>query len=171
MGKWKSVILPLLIAVTMVAGCSGGGNGSGPQTDAQGENDVKNNSSGTGKTFTALLDNNPTFPYSKSWPVWSWLKERTGVTLEVQTPSGKLDESLNLAIASKSLPDLMYMPNRKESNKFGQQGALVDLMEYMDNMPNLQAWMKQYPEEAKAALRRRQDVYVPQSGALVRRTA
>lgn len=94
MGKWKSVILPLLIAVTMVAGCSGG-NGADPQTITKGNSTgITDNSTGAEKTFTALLDNNATFPYSKSWPVWSWLKEKTGATLEVQTPSGKLDESL-----------------------------------------------------------------------------
>lgn len=153
MNKWKSVLLPLVIAATVVTGCSGGGNDTSPQSNTQGSSTASpTDSSKTEKTFTALLDNNATFPYSKSWPIWSWLKEKTGVTLEVQTPSGKLEESLNLAIASKAMPDLMYMPNRKESNKFGQQGALVDLMEYMDKMPNLTAWVKQYPEEAKAAL-------------------
>jgi putative aldouronate transport system substrate-binding protein len=153
MNKWKSVLLPLVIAATVVTGCSGGGNDTSSQSNTQGSSTASpTDSSKTEKTFTALLDNNATFPYSKSWPIWSWLKEKTGVTLEVQTPSGKLEESLNLAIASKAMPDLMYMPNRKESNKFGQQGALVDLMEYMDKMPNLTAWVKKYPEEAKAAL-------------------
>lgn len=154
MNKWKSLMLPLLTAAMVVTGCSGGNNNAAaPVTEAQGTDTAAATAEAKQEhTFTALLDNNPTIPYSKDWPVWSWIKEETGVTLEVQTPSGKLAEALNLAIASKTLPDLMYMPNRKESNKFGQQGALVDLMEYMDKMPNLTAWMKQYPEEAKAAL-------------------
>lgn len=153
MKKWKSLMLPLLIAATVVSGCGGGGNNAAPVSGAEGGNGAANSGDAkTEKTFTALLDNNPTFPYSKSWPVWTWLKDRTGVSLEVQTPSGKLDEALNLAIASKAMPDLMYMPNRKESNKFGQQGALVDILEHLDSMPNLSKWIEQYPDEAKAAL-------------------
>ncbi|WP_339314330.1 extracellular solute-binding protein [Paenibacillus sp. FSL M7-0896] len=155
MNKWKSVMLPLAAAAILVSGCSGGNNNSAsPAATAApgGEASPATSEAKQAHTFTALLDNNATFPYSKDWPVWGWIKDQTGVTLEVQTPSGKLAEALNLAVASNALPDLMYMPNRKESNKFGQQGALVDLMEYMDKLPNLTAWMKQYPDEAKAAL-------------------
>ncbi|MFD1906730.1 hypothetical protein ACFTAO_22460 [Paenibacillus rhizoplanae] len=154
MNKWKSVMLPLVTAAMLVTGCSGGNNTSAPPaaTGTSGGDAAATAGAKQEHTFTALLDNNATFPYSKDWPVWGWIKDKTGVTLEVQTPSGKLAEALNLAVASNVLPDLMYMPNRKESNKFGQQGALVDLMEYMDKLPNLTAWMKQYPEEAKAAL-------------------
>ncbi|MBY3618731.1 extracellular solute-binding protein [Acinetobacter sp. CUI P1] len=154
MNKWKALMLPLVATAMLVTGCNGGNNNSAsPGAEAPGGDataataEVKQE-----HTFTALLDNNATFPYSKDWPVWGWIKDNTGVTLEVQTPSGKLAEALNLAVASNALPDLMYMPNRKESNKFGQQGALVDLMEHMDKLPNLTAWMKQYPDEAKAAL-------------------
>ncbi|MNH89043.1 Lipoprotein LipO precursor [compost metagenome] len=104
------------------------------------------------KTFTALLDSNATWPYTKEWPVWKWIEEKTGVTLQVQTPSGKLADTLNLVVASNNLPDLMYMSSRKDSNKFGQQGALVNILDHIDLMPNLKKWMDQYPEEAKATL-------------------
>jgi len=59
---------------------------------------------------------------------------------------------LNLAVASKAMPDLMYMPNREESNKFGQQGALIDILEYIGDMPNLKSWIEKYPDEARPAL-------------------
>ncbi|WP_254075563.1 extracellular solute-binding protein [Paenibacillus tritici] len=154
MRKWMTASLLTVMASLLLSGCSGNNNNAAVPEAA-----VQEGSEGSGspsalpvKTFTALLDNNATFPYSESWPVWSWLKEKTGVTLKVQTPSGELEESLNLAIASKNLPDILYMPNRKESNKFGQQGALVDIKEYMDKMPNLSKWIQQYPDEAKAAL-------------------
>ncbi len=153
----KHAVLLLLAAMTatMLSACSGNASKDGASAGAS----PKASSAGGGETsglpslkFTALLDNNPTFPYSKDWPIWKWIKEKTGVTLEVQTPSGNLGESLNLAVASKEMPDLMYMPNREESNKFGQQGALVDILEYIDDMPNLKSWMEKYPEEARAAL-------------------
>ncbi|MCU6712226.1 extracellular solute-binding protein [Paenibacillus sp. J5C_2022] len=146
-----ALILSFVLTMMLLTACSGNGNNdnnnAGPSaTTGSGQ------AGPDSKTLTALLDNNATFPYSEDWPIWKWLKEKTGVTLDVQTPSGKLGESLNLVVASKSMPDLMYMPNRNESNKFGQDGALVDILEYVDQMPNLKAWMEQYPEEAKAAL-------------------
>lgn len=104
-------------------------------------------------TLTALLDSNATFPYDKAWPVWDMIEEQTGVTLDVQVPSGTLSESLSLVIASGNMPDLMYMHSRKnDSNKYGQQGALANILDYLHLMPNLKAWMEQYPEEAKAAI-------------------
>lgn len=146
----KMITLGLVVGMSLsvLAGCGGSGEKAGETPAPEGSAtpaQVK-------KTFTALLDNNATFPYTKDWPYWKWLEEKTGVTLEVQTPSGKLGDSLNLVVASKSMPDLMYMPNRRESNKFGQQGALVDISQHLDLMPNLKKWIAQYPEEAKATL-------------------
>ncbi|WP_214626700.1 extracellular solute-binding protein [Paenibacillus agaridevorans] len=158
MKKSLALVLSAFLAASSLVACSSNGSNNGkgatggnassqPSATADG-----GQSAPVDKTFTALLDNNATFPYSEDWPIWKWLKEKTGVTLNVQTPSGKLGESLNLVVASKTMPDLMYMPNRRESNKFGQDGALVDIMQYVDGMPNLKKWIEQYPEEAKAAL-------------------
>lgn len=160
MKKSLALILSTILSASLLAACSDNGNSSNGGTGGTGgtESSGPSATADGGKAapadvkLTALLDNNPTFPYSADWPIWKWLKEKTGVTLDVQTPSGKLGESLNLVVASKTMPDLMYMPNRRESNKFGQDGALVDIMQYMDEMPNLKKWIEQYPEEAKAAL-------------------
>lgn len=146
----KVVVLLLTLALTVIAAAGCGGKG-GATTDPGAGGTA--GPAGTGsKTLTALLDSNATFPYSKDWPIWKWIKDKTGVTLEVQTPSGKLEDTLNLVVASKEMPDLMYMPSRTESNKFGDQGALVNLLDYIEDMPNLQKWMEKYPEEVAAAL-------------------
>ncbi|MEK8126700.1 extracellular solute-binding protein [Paenibacillus filicis] len=148
-------VVAAMMAVTLLAGCQqsesdpAGSSGSSNGVAHEGKGEA---SALPSRTFTALLDNNPTFPYTENWPVWKWLKEKTGVTLKVQTPSGKLDESLNMIVASKSMPDLMHMSNRRQANRFGQDGALVDILPYIQDMPNLKKWMERYPEEAKAAL-------------------
>ncbi|MBE1444627.1 extracellular solute-binding protein [Paenibacillus sp. OAS669] len=148
MNKMASLSLASVMALSVVAGCSGNegkeaGGGTAPNAPA---------GTPAKKTFTALLDNNATFPYSKDWPIWKWLEEKTGATLQVQTPSGKLNDTLNLTIASNNLPDLMSMPSRSDSDRFGQQGALVNILDYLGQMPNLKKWMEKYPDEAKAMI-------------------
>lgn len=157
MRKWLPILMIMaLLAVT--AACTSNkanpaASNSTPNSTEQPEKSVQEKDSPLEqKTFTALLDNNATFPYTKTWPVWDMIEEKTGVRLDVQIPSGKLSESLGLVIASGSMPDLMYMHSRKESNKYGQQGALTDVLEYLEVMPNLKKWIEQYPEEAKAAI-------------------
>lgn len=150
MKKIMALGLTALLSLSALAGC---GSDSGESTaETASPKSSASPAAPVKKTFTALLDNNATFPYTKDWPFWKWLEEKTGVTLEVQTPSGKLGDSLNLVVASKTMPDLMYMPNRRESNKFGQQGALVDISEHLGDMPNLKKWIEKYPDEAKATL-------------------
>lgn len=95
MRKWMTASLLTVMASLLLSGCSGNNkNAAAPEAA------VQEGSEGSGspsalpvKTFTALLDNNATFPYSESWPVWRWLKEKTGVTLKVQTPSGSLKKA------------------------------------------------------------------------------
>ncbi|MEC0241053.1 extracellular solute-binding protein [Paenibacillus dokdonensis] len=151
-GKKRSYVslIAALLVVFAVAGCSSGTEkSSGTEPKSQADPVAKPKSE---VTLTALLDNNATFPYSKDWPIWSWIKDQTGVSLNVETPSGKLSDTLNLVMASGNLPDLMYMSGRRDSNKYGDQGALENILDHVDQMPNLKSWMEKYPEEAKAAL-------------------
>lgn len=139
--KSLSIVVITALCASLLAACGGtkdkggdasaGGSSSSPASTASAA-PVK-------KTFTALLDNNATFPYSKDWPVWNMIEEKTGVRLDVQVPSGKLADTLNLTIASNNLPDLMYMSNRNDSNKYGMQGALANILDYVDQMPNIGA--------------------------------
>ncbi|MGI2295705.1 extracellular solute-binding protein [Paenibacillus sp. GXUN7292] len=104
------------------------------------------------QTFTMLTESHPTWPYQKDWLIWDMYKEKTGVTLDVQLPSGKLPETLNLVIASGNMPDLMYMTTHADANRFGEQGALVNILDYVDSMPNFKAWMEKYPAAAEQAM-------------------
>ncbi|MFU1793815.1 extracellular solute-binding protein [Paenibacillus azoreducens] len=150
--KWPyKGLIAVLLVVLAIAGCSSGAEKSS-EAKMPNETEAAPKPQSEGVTLTALLDNNATFPYSKDWPIWKWIKEKTGVTLNVQTPSGKLSDTLNLVMASGNLPDLMYMSSRRDSNKYGDQGALENILDHVDQMPNLKKWMEQYPEEAKAAL-------------------
>src|SRR5690606_24025725 len=44
------------------------------------------------------------------------------------------------------LPDLMFMTSFTTANRYGQDGALVNILDYLDIMPNFSKWLEMYPE-------------------------
>jgi putative aldouronate transport system substrate-binding protein len=151
MKKGKSTILALLLTSALIAGCSGaGGKTSSGSSDAG--TDGSNGGTPAKQTFTMLTESHPSWPYNKDWLIWKLIEEKTGVTIDMQVPSGKLDEAINLAVASGNMPDMMFMLSDQLANKYGQQGALVNILDYVDKMPNFKKWMDQYPEIAKGAI-------------------
>ncbi|MEK0315613.1 extracellular solute-binding protein [Cohnella sp. 56] len=162
----KSIWLMGLLALVLVfSGCSKNNNGSAatspaasgaastaPVSSSASASAAETSAKVTDKTFTMLTDSNPSWPYSKDWPVWKWIEEKTGAKFDVQLPSGTLYDALNLTFASGTLPDLIFMPDRTQAMKYGQQGALANILDYKDKMPNFQKWMEQYPDVAKSFL-------------------
>lgn len=163
---WMAILtLLLLIATACSANNSESGNSNANKaSDSSGESSNTTSSksgaeetSATSKeqashTFTLLMPEHQNWPYDKNWIVWDWIEEYTGARFDVQIPSGELQDTINLNVASDSMPDITLFTNRSEANKFGQQGVLVNILDYLDIMPNLTAWMERYPEERKAAL-------------------
>ncbi|MCU6796088.1 extracellular solute-binding protein [Paenibacillus sp. WQ 127069] len=146
MSKKGSILLSSVVGLSLVTGCaSGGETKETPQAAVPNSPPVK-------KTFTMLTESNPSWPYSKDWPAWKWIEEKTGVTLDVRTPPGKTDEAVNLAVASGQIPDLMIVKDLQQANKFGQQGAFVNILDYKDQMPNFKKWMEKYPDITKEAI-------------------
>lgn len=152
--KWSTVLLATALGTSLMLGaCSSGNNGvNAPGGQASNEPKATAGTDTTPKeqTFTFLNYSNPSWPYDKSWPVWDLIKEKTGVTLDIQLPSGSLlEDAISLAVASGEMPDLMWIQTKSAADKFGQQGALANLLDYVDLMPNFKAWMEQYPEETQ----------------------
>jgi putative aldouronate transport system substrate-binding protein len=122
---WMAVFL-CLIAGLVVAG------GGGQQKGAGG--------SGSGKTpvtFTLMMGTWPTWdePMSAD-PVGRWITEQTGVTLDVEVVTGSVEEKYSLMLASGDYPDFMlYIGNVME--QYVKEGALVDLGQHLDRMPNV----------------------------------
>ncbi|MCU6712796.1 extracellular solute-binding protein [Paenibacillus sp. J5C_2022] len=161
MKKSMMIALASVMVVSALAGCSSGGNepaasekpAGQTQGNASGEGGKKNDSPAKEKnTFTMLVESHPNWPYDKEWVIWDLIEENTGASFEVTTPSGKLDDTVNLTISSGTMPDVMFMGNRDMANKYGQQGALVNILEYTDMMPNFAKWLEQYPEVAQSQL-------------------
>ncbi|WP_409347304.1 extracellular solute-binding protein [Paenibacillus sp. MBLB4367] len=158
--KGSTLVAAASMLAALAAGCGSGDSGTktaGTSSSPAASGSVSPSASAAPavpvkKTYTMLTESQANWPYSKDWPVWKWLEEKTGATFDVQLPSGKIEDSLNLAIASGNMPDMMYMPNRTYANKYGQQGALVNILEYKDQMPNFKKWMEKYPKVTESFL-------------------
>lgn len=144
MKRGMFISLSVLLGLTSLAGCSG----SGDTEDAPSAPDGAK----AKKTFTMLTESHPSWPYNKDWLIWKMIEEKTGVTLDMQVPSGKLADTINLNIASGNTPDIMFMLDRGQANRFGQQGALINVLEHTDVMPNFKKWMEKYPEDTRSAI-------------------
>ncbi|WJH34440.1 extracellular solute-binding protein [Paenibacillus sp. CC-CFT747] len=148
MGKKKQTLGTLTVCASLLAACSS--NSSSPKSPEASGGSAP--SAKTENTFTVLLEQHPNWPYDKNWVVWKWIKEKTGATFDVQVPSGELKDTINLNVASGNMPDITFFTSRADADKFGQQGVLANILDYKDVMPNLTAWLKKYPDIAKAAL-------------------
>lgn len=106
------------------------------------------------------MNEHASWPTNQDWLVWDLMEEGGGMELNVTIASDPYAESLNLVIASGDLPDLIHIPNYATGNRYGEQGALVNLLDYVDQMPHFAAWMEQYPEETRRALSHDGKMYV-----------
>ncbi|XID92192.1 extracellular solute-binding protein [Paenibacillaceae bacterium WGS1546] len=163
-------MLSAVLGMSLVLGaCSGSGNGGEASPSANVSSPSAGASESASKapqefkeqTFTFLNYSNPSWPYDKNWKVWDFIREKTGVTLDIQLPAGNLlEDALSLTIASGDMPDLMWTQSKAVADKFGQQGALVNILEYVDEMPHFKAWMEMYPTETQNVLSSDGKMYV-----------
>ncbi|AZN42384.1 extracellular solute-binding protein [Paenibacillus albus] len=170
MRKGLSMLLLISLALGLIAGCSGGNNegnnASNHKADSKNSSSTSNSSNNSAdssdsnanktslpeKTFTFLDVSHPSWPYDENWLVWKLLKEQTGVSFKVQVPSGEMADALSLAIASGELPDLLYTEDKSLADKYGQMGALANILDYTDIMPNFKQWMEKYPNDTRNAI-------------------
>jgi len=149
----------LALSLVLISCSQGKNNDASPASGSPGVASSSTNAAATGstvkkdQTFTFLDYSNPSYPYDAKWKVWQYIKEATGVTLDVKVPSGMiLADAISLAVASGDMPDLMWTLEKSVADKFGPQGAFVNILDYVNEMPNLKAWMEKYPLETHNVL-------------------
>ncbi|MBP1913211.1 putative aldouronate transport system substrate-binding protein [Lederbergia galactosidilyticus] len=162
MNKLISYFVILLFVFTMLVACSSNSSG-----DANSSAD-KTADSGAAEdrpTIKLYTNEHPSWPTNEDWIVWDIIEDEVNMDLELTIAAEPYGESLNLVIASGDLPDIMRMTNYGTPNEYGADGALVNLLDHIDKMPNLQAWMEQFPDEARRALSHDGKMYVsPNTG-------
>ncbi len=71
-------------------------------------------------------------------PVAQELEKRTGVTIDLISPTGDPAEKLSLMLAAQDYPDIVLMDRGSDIvNQYIEAGALVNLSDYMDLMPHV----------------------------------
>ncbi|MCY9670232.1 extracellular solute-binding protein [Paenibacillus alginolyticus] len=162
MRKTLNWALTAALTVAVVSGCSNQTGGAvTPSKDVAAPAEKTTTAPLKENTFTFLDYSNASWPYNKDWPVWKYIKEKTGVTLNVSfPPDALLDNALNLTVASGNMPDLLYTQSKKTADKFGQQGALVNILDHINEMPNLKKWMVQFPADTQNAISADGKMYV-----------
>ncbi|GGA30348.1 ABC transporter substrate-binding protein [Paenibacillus physcomitrellae] len=111
----------LLVALTACGsdkGASSGASGANAETD-------------TGPITLTWFDKNTGDAFNN--PVAKAITEKTGVTIEVQQPTGNPAEKLNLMLASNDLPDVVMLDRGSDiMNKYISSGAIIPLNDLID---------------------------------------
>ncbi|REK74943.1 extracellular solute-binding protein [Paenibacillus paeoniae] len=147
------IVSAILVLATVLAGCS---------------SDSKNKPSPSpSSNATNTPSNNPEEPASDVWefgsealefsmyghyswydvPAWDstvagrWLKENKKLNITPISAGGNPEQKLSTMIASKSLPDVMWMDRGADVERLREAGQLVAFDDYLDKYPNLKTWM------------------------------
>lgn len=125
----KIAIAGLLSLVLLMSACSGKSGNDPAQSSAAGETGQASASAEPEKKETITLsffDKNTGDQFNN--PVAQEITKRTGITFQIQQPTGNPDEKLNLMLTSNDLPDIVLMDRRSDIvNKYIAAGALVPL--------------------------------------------
>ncbi|WP_168121485.1 extracellular solute-binding protein [Paenibacillus sp. HB172176] len=160
MFRKMAMMISLVLVLVSIAACSSGNNGNGNVSNEPG------NTASTDKPITKgpsepaepptklsmIVQNHPAYPLQKDWLVYQELGKNANVELDVSGYQGNWWEAIPLVVASGDMPDLMWMSGPDIIHQFGSEGALVNLLDYMDQMPNLKAWIDDHKEITDALL-------------------
>lgn len=132
-------IIALLLTMVMLfslAACAGEGNTETTNApEVNNPTDAPDVTEGPKEPVTITIY--PLNANLTSGPVGGWLGDyllENGFILEVLSFS---DEKLNAMLAAGTLPDLVYLPNTADIKELTNNGTLVDLAPYIDQLPNL----------------------------------
>ncbi|BFT74460.1 extracellular solute-binding protein [Paenibacillus sp. P36] len=136
------------LVIAMVTGCSSQSNPGSAATDKT----AVSSKPAEAVTLKMMTSNHPTWPYNKNWQVYKYLKEKSNVTLDVETPPNDYETAISLAVSSGDMPDFLVVPSTQVANKYGNQGALVNIWDYLKKMPNYEAFLNSNPDVKQSVM-------------------
>lgn len=137
--KLLALLLALSCSVTLLAGCGGGNEETGNDFNPDLENYVAPDLSGV--NLTIYSSENTDFDAEGCW-VEGKIEEKLGVSIEFVELDSWNEQYLPM-MAEGNPPDLtMHNAYLQTYFQFGEDGAYVNLMNYLDIMPNVKAFIE-----------------------------
>lgn len=100
-------------------------------------------------TITMMTIEHPNQPMSEDAPVLDYILEATGIKVELQiVPSSDYFTKANTKISANDMPDMIRFITTSDYKDLVHLGNFACVSDYLDEMPNLQAWLDKYPEAA-----------------------
>ena len=128
-----ALFMSALLAMGTLSACGGGNEDSGETGSKEGEESV----STEGVTISIFDKNSGSNTFDD--PVAEAIMEKTGVTIQVENPSGDPLEKLNLMLTGKNYPDIVLMERGNDIvNRYIESGALIPLNDLIEEYgPNV----------------------------------
>ncbi len=131
-----SSALAAIMTVTLLAGCGGQESAAGSGTAANGSASASQGSDSGTKPLEPItltfFDKNTGDAFGND-DVSKEITRRTGVSLEMQQPTGDAKEKLNLLLASGELPDIILMDRTGDvTNKYISTKSFIPLNDLID---------------------------------------
>ncbi len=138
----------LAIVGSLLAACGG------KETESQGNGEQGSTAkaSNTPAVLNMMVATHNSWPYKEDWPLYKYFKEKTNIDIKVQAPPNDYTTSVNLAISSGELPDIMNMPSLTLANKLGASGAFVNVLDHLNKLPNYKNFLNAHPEVKETVL-------------------
>ncbi|WP_314587972.1 ABC transporter substrate-binding protein [Paenibacillus terrigena] len=125
--KKLNLVVSAVLVLSLLAGC--GSNSASNETGSGAGSDSAAND--TAPIKLTWFDKNTGDAFTN--PVAKAITEKTGVTVEIQQPTGNPLEKLNLMLASNDLPDVLMLDRGSDiMNKYIASGAIIPLNDLID---------------------------------------
>ncbi|GIO89707.1 MULTISPECIES: extracellular solute-binding protein [Paenibacillus] len=145
----------LLAAALMLSACGGGGGNGGTKTSDPAPSTGGDTGTPTEQASDSkyVLGEQPlefSFYGHYDWytmPPWGeddaskWIKENKKVDVKAINSQGNAQQKFNTMIASKELPDVIWLDRGPDVEKLREADMLVPFDEYLDKYPNLKEWL------------------------------
>ncbi len=154
----KSLALLTTAALTLgaLAGCSSQGSDSSAAASSGSGSSASASQAEAGGvlfsepvTFSMMTPSHASWPFQEDWYVMDMIKEYTNVDFKVTAvDTSGFAEKLNLTMASGELPDLIFLNSNMVVQQYAPQGAFVNILDHLDEMPNFKAWYEENKQVA-----------------------
>ncbi|WP_246096519.1 extracellular solute-binding protein [Paenibacillus sinopodophylli] len=130
MKKWFVMFLSVIVVISVLSACGSNHTKNNSNAPATG-NDAIGAEDGNEPLTITFFDKNTGDKFSNA--VAAEITKRTGITVEIQQPTGNPAEKLNLMLASDDLPDMIMFDRSSDLvNKYIESGAIIPLNGLID---------------------------------------